>query len=252
VPLTLVIAGSFGAVAGVLAGYLGIGGGAILAPLLVVALGFDQHRAQGISLAALLPPVGLPALLAYRKAGVRVRPRLVVYLVLGFLVGGSAGAWLAHRLAARELRLVFITFLAVSAWRAVVQTPEETTDAARPERLGLGAPIGFAAGVLSGLLGVGGGLIALPMLRSFVRLPRLEAQATTLAMMLPPLGLPAVFVYAREEGGLPWSMLAAVGLAFALGGFLGARLAGRSSPRTARAVYAGFLALMAIVLATRA
>ncbi|MBK6695957.1 MAG: sulfite exporter TauE/SafE family protein [Myxococcales bacterium] len=71
-PFELIASGAFGVASGVLAGFLGIGGGAILPPLLVFALGIEQHRAQGISLAALLPPVGLPAVLAYRKSGVRV------------------------------------------------------------------------------------------------------------------------------------------------------------------------------------
>jgi uncharacterized protein len=246
----LLVSGAFGALTGVVAGYLGIGGGAILAPLLILALGLDQHRAQGISLAALVPPVGLPALIAYRKIGVRVKPRLVALLVLGFVVGAPSGAWLAHRLGSRELRWLFVVFLLVSAWRAAL-VPETDDDTPSEPRVAFGAAIGFAAGVLSGLLGVGGGLIALPLLRSLVGLPRLEAQATTLAMLLPPLGLPAVFVYAQEEGGLPWGMLAAVGIGFAIGGFVGAHLAGRSSPAAARSLYAGFLVLMAIVLIAR-
>lgn len=101
---------------------------------------------------------------------------------------------------------------------------------------------------MSGLLGVGGGLVALPLLRKFGRLGRLEAQATTLAMMLPPVGLPAVYVYAKEQGGLPWELLGAVAVGFTLGAGVGARVAGRVTPRTATVVYAGFLALMALVL----
>ncbi len=115
-------------------------------------------------------------------------------------------------------------------------------------RAWLGIPIGAAAGVMSGLLGVGGGLVALPLLRRFGGLGRLEAQATTLAMLLPPIGLPAVYMYAREEGGLPWALLAAVAMGFALGAGGGAYLAGRVNARAAAVVYASFLALMAIVL----
>lgn len=62
-----VISSLIGFVAGGAAGLLGIGGGILLTPLFAMLLGMEQHRAQGLSLAALLPPVGLPALLQYRK-----------------------------------------------------------------------------------------------------------------------------------------------------------------------------------------
>lgn len=243
--------GAFGIAAGVLSGFLGIGGGAILPPLLVFALGFEQHRAQGISLAALLPPVGLPAVLAYRRAGVRVDVTLVVTLILGFLGGAVGGAWLAHLVPSRELRWLFAAFLAFSAWRSLTKARGGAGDPASPQpraRAWLGVPIGAIAGIMSGLLGVGGALVALPLLHRFGRLGRLEAQATTLAMMLPPIGLPAVFMYAREQGGLPWPLLGAVGVGFALGAGGGARLAGSVNARSATLVYAGFLALTAVVL----
>jgi len=248
----VIASGGFGIAGGILSGFLGIGGGAILPPLLVVALGVEQHRAQGISLAALLPPVGLPAVLAYRKIGVRIEGALVVALVLGFVIGALGGAWFAHRVPARELRWFFAAFLAFSALHAALSKATDARDDARSPsphaRVWLGVPIGAAAGIMSGLLGVGGGLVALPLLRRFGRLGRLEAQATTLAMMLPPIGLPAVYVYAKEQGGLPWPLLGAVGVGFALGAGAGARLAGHANARTAALVYAGFLALIALAL----
>ena len=257
----LLVCGAFGLVAGTLSGFLGIGGGAVLSPLLVFTLGIEQHRAQGISLAALLPPVGLPAVLAYRRSGVRILVPLVVALVCSFALGGLGGAWLAHRIPSRELRWSFAAFLMFAAISAVFSRAPDvaapgaaaapnasTADAPSPW---LGVPIGLAAGMMSGLLGIGGGLVAMPLLRKVVRLTRLEATATTLAMMLPPIGLPAVLVYAREQGGLPWLMLGAVMVGFAVGGGLGARVSGRMNERIATYVYAGLIALMAIVMITR-
>lgn len=252
--LEILASGGFGLAAGLLSGFLGIGGGAILAPLLVLALGLDQHRAQGVSLAALLPPVGLPAVLAYRRLGVRIDAALVGLLILGFVVGALGGAWSAHRLPSRELRWCFAAFLAISAVH-VALFRHATEHAAEPPsprvRAWLGVSIGVLAGFTSGLLGVGGALVALPLLKRFGRLGRLQAQATTLAMMLPPIGLPAVYVYAREQGGLPWALLAAVCVGFALGAWPGARLAGRVDAPRAAHVYAGFLAVMAVILVMR-
>lgn len=249
----VVASGAFGAAAGTLAGFLGIGGGAILPPLLVFVLGIEQHVAQGISLAALVPPVGLPAVLAYRRAGVRVDVRRVAFLVLGFVFGGVLGAWLSHRVSSGALRLAFAGFLAVSAYRALAKREGDVDIHADCTRSApwIGVLIGLSAGVLSGLLGVGGGLVALPLLRHVAKLGRLEAQATTLAMMLLPIGLPAVFVYARTAGDFPWTLLVAVGVGFAGGAGLGGRLAGRVAARHASFVYASLLGVLAILLIAR-
>lgn len=249
----VVASGVFGVAAGLLAGFFGIGGGAILPPLFVFVLGLEQHRAQGISLAAQLPPVGLPAVLAYRRSGIAIDAAFVAFLVVGFLFGSFGGAWLAHRLPARELRWFFAAFLLLSAWRAAVSPRDATTaDGAGPRPSPWRAvPIGLAAGVMGGLLGLGGGLIALPLLRRFAKLGRLEAQATTLAMMLPPIGLPAVYVYAREQGGLPWALLGAVGVGFAVGSGMGARLAARVDGKRATMVYAAFLGGLAVLVLAR-
>lgn len=249
----VIASGGFGLVAGTLSGFLGIGGGALLPPLLVFTLGIEQHRAQGISLAALLPPVGLPAVLAYRKSGVRMLVPLVAALAVGFASGAYGGAWLAHRIPSRELRWSFAAFLIVAAWNALSRARDLASGEERPgaPSAWLGLPIGIAAGAMSGLLGIGGGLVAVPLLRRVARLGRLEATATTLAMMLPPIALPAVFVYAREQGGLPWSMLVAVSVGFAAGGAIGARLSGRVNERVATYLYAGILVVMAVLLVAR-
>lgn len=254
----VIASGGFGLIAGALSGFLGIGGGAVLPPLLVFTLGIEQHRAQGISLAALLPPVGLPAVLAYKTSGVRILWPLVVALVCGFALGAFGGAWLAHQVPSRELRWGFAAFLMIAALHAAFARAQDASTshdalqlpaAAPPTWLGL--PIGLAAGIMAGLLGIGGGLVAMPLLRKVARLSRLEATATTLAMMLPPIGLPAVFVYAKEQGGLPWPMLGAVMLGFAVGGGFGACLSGRVNERVATYLYAGLIAIMAIALVAR-
>jgi hypothetical protein len=260
--LDVLASGAFGGGAGWLAGLLGLGGGALLTPLFVFVLGIEQHRAQGISLAALLPPVGLPAVLQLRREGVRIQVRIVTSLVLGFVIGAAGGAWLAHRVDAHVLRWVFAAFLVVTAARTLLAALRHnpTTAIAEPppgepaswqRALLVAAPVGALAGVLSGVLGVGGGIVALPLLRRFAHLPRMEAQATTLAMMLPPIGLPAVVVYAREQGGLPWPMLAAVALCFAGGSWLGARVAMRIRGRTTEFISAALFAVLALLLLLR-
>jgi uncharacterized membrane protein YfcA len=73
---------------------IGIGGGVIIVPALVLLLGLDQHQAQGTTLAMLLPPVGLLATWTYWKRGYVDVP-MAALLCVGFLLGGWAGARLS-------------------------------------------------------------------------------------------------------------------------------------------------------------
>jgi uncharacterized protein len=108
---------------GVASGLVGIGGGTLLVPILVLLFSFEQHRAQGTSLIALIPPTGLLAFLAYARAG-DVSWRTGLLLIPGVFAGGVFGAWLAKRLQPQRMRQVFAGLLlllgmwqAVSAWR---------------------------------------------------------------------------------------------------------------------------------------
>jgi len=108
---------------GLAAGIVGIGGGALLVPLLGLLFGFSQHRAQGTSLVALIPPTGLLAFLAYAQAG-DVSWKTGLLLIPGVFVGGILGGKLARQLNAARMRQVFEALMFLlgvwqlfSAWR---------------------------------------------------------------------------------------------------------------------------------------
>ena len=84
--------------------------------------------------------------------------------------------------------------------------------------------LGLVAGILSGLIGIGGGLIILPVLVYWFGLPQHDAQGTTLALMVPPIGLLAAWTYYRH-GYVHLDIAAYICLGFFLGGLLGALLA---------------------------
>jgi hypothetical protein len=103
---------------GVSGGLLGVGGGALLVPLLVLVFGFEQHRAQGTSLIALVPPTGLLAFLAYYRAH-EVDVKVGLLIVPGIFLGGLLGGGLAARLSSQKMRLAFAGFLfLLGAWQA--------------------------------------------------------------------------------------------------------------------------------------
>ena len=99
-----------GFLTGILGGLFGVGGGEIFIPLLIYVFGFSQHKAQGTSLAVLLPPIGLLATIRYYRAG-HVDFVVAGLLALGFFVGASIGAIAATRIHGDLLRRAFGGFL---------------------------------------------------------------------------------------------------------------------------------------------
>lgn len=100
----------FGLAAGTLSGIFGIGGGTILIPALVFLCGLTQHQAQGTTLAAMIPPIGLLAAIRYYQAG-NVKVGIAVFICIGFFVGGLLGANVAHAASDPLLKKLFGAFL---------------------------------------------------------------------------------------------------------------------------------------------
>lgn len=249
--LSLIVAGLLG---GCLSGLLGLGGGAALVPCFVFLGGMSQHRAQMMSLASMLPPVGLPGLLAYRAAGVRLRWTIVGWMSLGFLSGMLLGAELANRVAGAALSLVFSAFLgalALREWwsggkRGAPLSPLTDDEFRAPQGWATPLAIGALGGVLGGALGVGGSVIMIPLLMRFMRYARLEAQACTLALGLAPLGLPALMRYAQSHGPVPWAQVLVVAAVFAVS----SRLTGRLATRLPAQVLSRGFALVLVLIAS--
>jgi uncharacterized membrane protein YfcA len=95
---------------GVVSGMFGIGGGVIVVPALVYLAGFSQHLAIGTSLAILLPPVGLAAVIEYYRHG-HVDLKVALIVALGLFLGAWAGARYANRISGPHLRMAFGIFV---------------------------------------------------------------------------------------------------------------------------------------------
>ena len=104
---------------GVISGLVGIGGGALLIPALVLFYGMSQQRAQGTSLATLLLPIGALAVWKYWKAGA-VDIRLAALIAVGFFLGGWFGGSWAQHLSELALRRSFALLLIVIAIRMLL------------------------------------------------------------------------------------------------------------------------------------
>ena len=170
-----------GVLGGLLSGMFGVGGGIVMVPLLVIWLGLDQRRAIATSLVAIVP-IAIAGMIGY-AFGSNVDWRAGLILGIGGIIGGQLGVWLLHRIPVRVVQLLFAAVLVYSAWRLVF--PAETTGV-EPEQLPwlLLVVAGVAAGVLSGLLGVGGGIILVPTLVLLVGLGIDGARGTSLLVVI--------------------------------------------------------------------
>jgi uncharacterized membrane protein YfcA len=109
-----------GLVAGVLSGLLGIGGGVIIIPILILLFGLSQQQAQGTTLALMVPPIGLLAAWAYYQQGY-VNIKMAAFICAGFFVGGYFGAKLATALPTGVLQKVFGAALLLTAIYMIIR-----------------------------------------------------------------------------------------------------------------------------------
>ena len=105
--------------------------------------------------------------------------------------------------------------------------------------------IGIAAGVLAGLVGVGGGVIIIPALIYFLGFTQKEAQGTSLGILLLPVGILAVINY-YKQGFIDIKVVISISLAFIVGGFFGSKLALSVSQDTLRKLFGTLLLILAI------
>ncbi|MDC8003637.1 sulfite exporter TauE/SafE family protein [Aureisphaera galaxeae] len=110
--LSLVI---IGLAAGVLSGFMGVGGGVVMIPLMILLLGYDQHAAQGTSLAVLAVPVTFVAAYTYHSTGHPINWRYALVIALFFIVGGYLGSKFAVKIDQGILKKIFAGILIVAA-----------------------------------------------------------------------------------------------------------------------------------------
>lgn len=111
---TFVLLILIGLMAGFLSGLIGIGGGVIIVPALVIFLGFSQKLAQGTSLGILLLPVGILAVIQYYKQGY-LNVNYVAIVATTFVIGGFLGSKLALSLSDEKMKKIFAVIMMVIA-----------------------------------------------------------------------------------------------------------------------------------------
>jgi uncharacterized membrane protein YfcA len=247
-----------GGAGGMASGFLGITSGGILVPLLILLLGTDQHVAQGISLLAQVVPTSLSGVRNYSQGGHRVPLRWLVWLAIGFAIGGCIGALLATHVSDRALQWTFVGYLVILETIVILRPPRPKPEGAADDPkdaplhwASLGA-IGAVAGWSSGFLGIGGGLAITALMAGLLKVSQHRAQAISLAVTALPVTLPAALLYVQQGTELPWLTIVSLIVGLWIGTDIGARFANRVSPNRLRIVLMIMIAAMAIFMAFKA
>lgn len=238
-----------GLAAGLLSGLFGVGGGTVIVPLLVLILGFDQRLAAGTSLAAIVPTATV-GVIAYAVNG-SVAWIAAIILAAGAVVGAQIGTWLLPRVPVRALRWGFVGFLAVVIVGLFVVIPSRDVglDLTVVTVIGLVA-LGLVTGVLAGLLGVGGGVVVVPVLMLVFGISDLVAKGTSLLMMIPTAVSGTIGNAKRRNVDLVAAAIIGGGAITTTA--LGAWIATIVDPFVANVLFAAFLTVIAVQIALKA
>ncbi len=255
----ILIIALIGLCAGVLAGMFGIGGGVVMVPALLLALNFTLIRANGTSLAALMMPVGIFAVIAYYKKDL-LDVKVAAILALGLLAGVLFGARIALELPVKLLKQIYGVFLLGVCWdffelQTIIKkkfnnhnstaAQDESADKERKLPFYFLLPFGLFAGVLSGMFGIGGGLVIVPMLVTIMNFNTKKAVGTSLGALLLPVALPGVIMY-YNAGQINISDAALLAAGLVIGSIIGAKITLSMSLTIVKRIYALFLLAMSI------
>ena len=238
-----------GLAAGLLSGMFGVGGGTVIVPLLVLFAAFDQRRAAGTSLAAIVPTATI-GVISYAVLGdVAWVPALI--LAAGAIVGAQIGTRLLPRVSQSALRWGFVAFLLVVIVSLFLVVPARDAALEVDWASGLAlVALGMGTGVVSGLIGVGGGIVVVPFLMLVFGASDLVAKGTSLLMMIPA-ALSGTFGNLRT-GNVEILPAVTIGAAACTTTAVGAWIATIVDPAVGNALFAVFLVVIAIQMAVKA
>jgi uncharacterized protein len=233
VTVLLLILGFF---AGVLGSLTGIGGGVLLTPILALHFGVPIRQAVGTSLVAVITTSAASSSIHLQRHTTDIRLGMTLELATAF--GAAVTAYLVGYFNRNALEGLFAAFLLYSsvtilAKRGKVQMQDESSPALdpgvippyEPKRYPLGLAASLVAGALSGLLGIGGGPIKVPVMYIFMNVPLMVATATSNFMIGVTAAASAIVYYRRGDILVQYAAPLAVGV------FLGSLLGARQAPR---------------------
>lgn len=245
-PLRAALGVMTGLVAGVMSGLFGVGGGIITTPAIQVLMGGAPYVAVATPLPVIFP-TSLVGALTYTRAG-EVSFRAARWAVGPGIVGAVGGAALTKVVNPHWLLLATAGLIAWQAVRVIRGgryeiRPRGTTPGIRY------AVVGFVAGAVSGLLGVGGGIIMVPVFTTVLGMPLKRALGTSL-VVIAALVIPGTIVHAAL-GHIDWAVFLTLTIGVVPGARIGAKLALGTQEHTLRLLVGMFLSIVAVLYGAR-
>jgi uncharacterized membrane protein YfcA len=241
-PKTFILLMLLGAVVGILSGIFGVGGGSMIVPALVL-MGLSQRAAAATSLAAIIP-TSISGVISYAVDG-DVDWIAAALLIVGVVAGSQLGSWLLGKLSEVFLRWFFVVFM------IFVAVEEFTTVPARGATIHytvttaiLIVLFGFIMGVLAGLLGIGGGAIAVPALSIVFGASDLVARGTSLLAMFPGSLSGTIANFRRDLVHLRSGLI--IGITAAVLAPLGTLFAESVSPKAGSLLFGSYITIIVV------
>lgn len=245
-----------GLVAGSLGSLLGLGGGILIVPLLTLGFELPLRDAVGVSLVCVVATSAASAgvFLERGMADLRLAMRLELFSAVGAVVGGLVAFALDERLLA-GLFAGLMLYVAFTMIRRAIHPGEEAAEAStagteRPRRFTVGAIGSVGGGVLSALLGIGGGALMVPLMHLVMGLP-LRVAAATSGLMIGVTAAASGIVYLLK-GGIDPYVLGPTAVGVFAGAMGMSRAAGRVDVRVLRGAFVVVLLYIAARMALRA
>ena len=240
-----------GLIAGVFAGFFGVGGGIIIIPILLSLFHFDQRHASITSLVAIIPTSVVAATAFLLSGSVPVNQTVFgLIIATGSMITAPLGSWALRTWNTVIVRWIFITVLFSAAIQVFLVLPDRDSQLAWsiPTVVGLlvaGALMGFVAG----LLGVGGGLLVIPLLVVGFGVSDLTAKALSLIAMAPA-AITGTIGSARA-GAVNWRAGISLGIPMSVASIFGVWIATATPAEWANPLLSALLIYAVIQLAVR-
>ncbi|MCK1392222.1 sulfite exporter TauE/SafE family protein [Bradyrhizobium sp. 1] len=252
----LIAGGGVGLVAGLASGFTGTSPGGGLVIFSVLLLGAEQHVAQGTSLITQIPPTGLAGVRRYWQNGNRSPLLWIVWICIGFLVGGAGDGYAAAAVSDSVLQWTYVGYLvALIALLILRRDRKDGADETGGQQELHWLPlflIGVLAGFSSGFMGIGGGLAITVGLAAGLRVPQHQAQLVSLIFSVIPTNIPAASIYWSKGLMVGWPAVVGVVAGLWIGTDLGARAANGVNKKVLRRAMIALVSLMALYMTYKA
>lgn len=240
-PLEVAIGIAIGFVSGVLSGLFGVGGGIVMTPGLQVLLGAPPIVALATPLPVILP-TALTGALTYRRAG-ELDERAAAWMIGPGVVASVFGALLTKFV---DTHLLLVITAALLAYQSVgiLRGPRDRRGPSFRATPSMFIGIGLFAGFVSGLLGIGGGLVIVPLLAGWLGMPLKRALGTSL-LAIVALVIPGTITHALLDH-IDWTLVVVVTIGAVPGALLGAKVALGTHEHTLWILVGSFLLVVAV------